>query len=200
MPVGVEFVDDGGGALVASSSLATIQSKARSARRQVRDDVGRWRKIYYRLRRDNSSPAKIRAALRLIKDAERRRDLGQYESAREATEAVRVNLKTENLSRTIDERVDSALLREAAEAARLSERLEALGPDTLVSIGQLPQAFQDAIKDYLRHQNLEPRITKHFEPFRDGKIRRSVKDVLNLIDRTVIDDQVYSKGYDREHS
>ena len=198
-PVGVETFDIDEDLVAAGAPLHFIRSKSRSAERQVRDDVGRWRKIYYRLRRTSGSEAKIRAAYKLVKDAERRELLGTLEP-KDKTEMVRKGLAGQGLSIDVDERVSSDLLREAADAARLSRRLLALGPDHMVSFNSLPQDMQDALKRYMSQTDLEERITKHFGPFRKGKVKRSVSDILNLLDRTIIDAQTYRKGYDREHS
>jgi len=197
--VGVENVDPDDDLVAAGAPLHFIRSKSRSAESQVRDDVGRWRKIYYRLRRESGSDAKIQAAYKLVKDAERREALGTLDP-KDKTEKVRKGLADQGLSIDVDERVSSDLLREASEAAKLSKRLLAMGPDHLVNFGSLPQDIQDALKRYMTQTDLEPRITKHFGPFRKGKVKRSVKDILNLLDRTIIDAQTYRKGYDREHS
>jgi len=201
VPVAVGAVtgDDADGALVAASSLRFLAAKSRSAKRQTRDDVGRWRKIYYRLRQTNGSEAKIRAAYLLVKDAELRASMNLAPKGAKTTENVRKNLSSSRLSSIVDERTGSAVIKRAMDSARMARRLEALGPDTMVNFSALPQDIQDSLKKYLRHMNLEPRIKKHFGPFAQGKVRRSVKDVLNLVDRTVIDNQVYRKGYDREH-
>jgi hypothetical protein len=185
-------------AVVASAPLRFVESKARSAEKQARDDVGRWRKIYYHLRRNNVSAAKVTAAYKLVKDAERRQDLGILKQ-KGRNEEVRRGLAKRGLSELVDERVSAPLVREAAEAARVARRLEALGPDTMVNIGSLPQDMQDLLKEYLSQTNLEPRIQKHFGPFTQGKVQRSVKDILNLMERTTVDSQQYVKGYDREH-
>lgn len=185
--------------MLGAAPLRFIQSRARSATRQARDDVGRWRKIYYRLRRSQSSEAKVRKALKLVKDAEWHSQLGQMKP-HQKIEKVRREVKDLGLTEEIDERVSAKLIKDAKDAANMVRRLEVLGRGTMVSISQLPQEMQDAIKEYLRQTNLEPRITKHFGPFRQGKVKRSVADIINLIDRTVVDNQQYTKGYDLERS
>lgn len=186
-------------AVLAAAPLRYIQSKARSATRQARDDVGRWRKIYYRLRRTQSSKGKVADALRLVKKADWDTQMNRLKP-HEKIETVRKGVKDLGLTEEIDERVAASLIKDAQEASTLARRLEVLGPDTMVSIGSLPQDMQDALKKYLAAHNLEPRITKHFGPFESGKVRRSVRDILNLLDRVVIDAQDYTKGYDIEHT
>lgn len=185
--------------MLGAAPLRFIQSKSRSTTRQARDDVGRWRKIYYRLRRTQSSEAKVRKALKLVKDAERRSKLGLMES-HEKIEKVRREVKDLGLTQEVDERVSAKLIKDAKDAANMVRRLEVLGRGTMVSMNQLPQEMQDAIKEYMRQRNLEPRITKHFGPFEKGRVKRSVADIINLIDRTVVDNQQYAKGYDLERS
>jgi len=185
--------------VVAGGPLQFVAAKARSGTRQARDDVGRWRKIYYKLRRSQSSGGKMRDALTLVKKAEHDTEVGRLKP-HQKIETVRSKVADLGLTQEVDERVSAKLIKDARDSARLMQRLEALGPDTMVSIGQLPQAIQDSIKDYLRATNLEPRITKHFGPFESGKVRRSVRDIVNLVDRVVIDQQNYQKGYDMERS
>lgn len=195
---GADVGAEGPGVAVVGSTLRSVQARSKSSSRQARDDIGRWRKIYYRLREEGATPSKVRAALKLVKDAEQKVDLGVLDPGAKS-EQVRRGLAKADMSSVVDERVDPELIVEAAEAAQLASRLEALGSQTMVSFTQLPQDIQDALKRYLSEMNLEPRLVKHFQPFKDGTVERSVEDILNLLDRTLIDNQVYRKGYDREN-
>ena len=197
---GVFVVDDEAmdSALVAGSPLKFVESKARASGKQARDDVGRWRKIYYRLRRSGGSEAEIRAAYDLAKDSELHVAMG-VDDPKNKTESFRKKLAGSSLSDAVDERVNSSLIKGAMDGARLARRLEALGPDTMVNFNSLPQAMQDALKRYMKQTNLEDRISKHFGPFTQGKVQRSVKDILNILDRTMVDAQTYRKGYDMKH-
>jgi hypothetical protein len=69
----------------------------------------------------------------------------------------------------------------------------------MMGFDQLPTAIQDALAKFLKNSpNLEERITKHFGPFVEGDTQRSVKDILNLLERVVIDRQAYHEGYDTQ--
>jgi hypothetical protein len=193
-----EVAGDVAEAMLAAAPLRYIQAKARSATRQARDDVGRWRKIYYRLRRSQSAKGKVADALRIVKKADWDTQMNRLKP-HERIETVRKGVKDLGLTQEIDERVAAEMIKDAQDAATIAHRLDALGPETMVSIGSLPQDMQDALNKYLTRTNLEPRITKHFGPFSTGKVRRSVKDILNLLDRVIVDSQDYAKGYDLEH-
>lgn len=183
------------------SPLRVVQRKSRSASDQARDEVGRWRKIYYRLRASGGSVSDMRSALDVVQGAERSAGAAEGAGGRaERIEGVRLALDGLALSDVVDERVRAAAVDSAMDAADLMGRLEALGSGTEVSLNQLPQGLQDVLKKFMGERQLESRIVDHFGPFVSGESRLAVGDVLNFLDRIAVDGQGYREGYDLERA
>jgi 2'-5' RNA ligase len=182
-------------ALVAS--LKTMRRREWDEQKISRDDVGRFRKIYYRLRNSPSSSApEVRAALKAIKEAERvaeQEGMAEPETAKLAKEALDSAAESK-----IDERTQSEVIKAAQDMASLMERIEARGPEATIPFDQLPTEIQDAMKRYMKQSNLEERITKHFGPYMSGEVERSVADIVNFLERIIVDSQNYRRGYDTE--
>lgn len=185
-------------ALVAS--LRVIRQKSWDESRVARDDIGRFRKIYYRLRQGGASEKpKVRAALRALKDAERAASEHGLED-RDSAVLARDLLTEVAMEGGVDERTQSELVESAQEMADLVHRFEIRGPDTEMSFDQLPTEIQNALARYVKHTSgLEERVESHFGPFVEGTSKRSVRDILNLLDRVIVDAQKYTHGYDAEN-
>lgn len=167
--------------------------------KHVRDDVGRFRKIYYRLRNSpGASDPTVKAALKAVKNAEEKTvkdgltDAESAATARDALDAVDAS--------DIDERTQVEVIKAAEEMSDIMRRFEVRGPETMISFDQLPTEIQDIMKRYMKEPNLEERITEHFNPLIEGKTERSVADIINFIERIVIDSQLYHEGYDKVRS
>lgn len=184
-------------ALVAS--LKTMRRREWEEQKVSRDDVGRFRKIYYRLRNSpSSSKPEIRAALKAIKEAERvatQEGMTDEDTARSAKEALDTAVDSQ-----IDERTQAEVIQAAQDMAGLMERIEARGAETMIPFSQLPTEIQDAMKRYMQQSGLEERITKHFGPYMDGDAARSVEDIVNFLERIIVDSQKYKSGYDTERA
>jgi hypothetical protein len=181
------------------ASLRSFRRNDWDESKVARDDVGRFRKIYYRLREGGASEKpKVRAALRALKDAERSaEETGMPDQ--EAAFLARDLLEEVAMEGGVDERTQTELLKSAEEMSDLVRRFEVRGGNTMMGFDQLPTAIQDALAKFLKNSpNLEERITKHFGPFVEGDTQRSVKDILNLLERVVIDRQAYHEGYDTQ--
>ncbi len=181
------------------SPLRVVRGKSLSRSDQARDEVGRWRKIYYRLRSSELSEGQARAALDVVSDAERAAASDAGDRAARI-EGVRLALDELALSEGVDERVRSDAVASALAAADLMGRVEALGSGSSVSMNQLPQALQDVLKEFMGERDLEPRIVDHFGPFVAGESELAVADVLNFLDRIAVDGQGYGSGYDLERA
>jgi 2'-5' RNA ligase len=178
------------------ASVRTLKRSEWDERKVSRDDVGRFRKIYYRLRNSPGSGApEIRAALKAVKEAARisaQEGLTDPESAATARDA----LDEASVSSEIDERTQVEVIKAAEEMANIMRRFEVRGSETMISFDQLPTEIQDAMKRYMKQSNLEERISKHFDPLISGEVQRSVEDIVNFLERIIVDSQKYHSGYD----
>ena len=56
------------------------------------------------------------------------------------------------------------------------------------------------MKEYMKNANLEERIVKHFGPYVEGEVNRSVEDVITFLEKIIVDQQLYLEGYDKIRS
>jgi len=180
-----------------TAALRSYKGKSKfDESKHARDDVGRFRKIYYRLRNSpGANNPEIKAALKAVKEAERistKDGLTDPESAALARDA----LDEAKVSAKIDERTQVEVIKAAQEMSDIMRRFEVRGPETMISFDQLPAEIQDVMKRYMKESNLEERITKHFNPLIEGETKRSVADIINFLERILVDEQNYHKGYD----
>lgn len=154
-----------------------------------RDNIGRFRTIYYRLKTSpDSEKPRVRAALRALRRAT---ETGATEDAVTAQGALK-----EAVDPMKDPTQQADIIEAADSMSRLIERISARGDASKMSFDQLPTEIQNAISRYLRQSGLEGRVERHFGPFMRGEAHRSVGDIVNFIERIIVDGQKYHKGYD----
>jgi hypothetical protein len=179
-----------------AAAMVALTAAIRSVRRRQdwdeskvsRDDVGRFRKIYYRLRQSpGAAQQEVRAALKALKAA-------TEDPSRENVEGARRELDAAGASSTIDERTRVDIVKAAAAMAEMVHRFEVRGDDTIMSFDQLPTEIQDLLKRYMERTGLENRITEHMGPFLSGQVDRTVRDIVNFLERAIIDSHDYRRS------